>query len=94
MGDAVRIPIVRRRRTPRFLSVERSVGGLGLWNTHLKGPLQIRFFPPINDISHFEITHPFNLKGTMPFCEHRSFTRLAQPTISFSTSSTRFQLVT
>ena len=64
MGDAVRIPdCPKKEDAPFFVCGNILFGGLGLWNTHLKGPLQIKFFPPVNDISHFEITHPFNLTG-------------------------------
>jgi hypothetical protein len=64
MGDAVRIPDCPKKEDAPFgLCGNLLFGGLGLWNTHLEGLLQIRFFPPVNDISHFEITHPFNLTG-------------------------------
>jgi hypothetical protein len=64
MGDAVRIADCGKKEdAPFFVCGNVLFGGLGLWNTHLKGAIQIRFFPPRNDISHFEITHPFNLTG-------------------------------
>jgi len=64
MGDAVRIPdCPKDDDAPFFVCGNVLFGGLGLWNTHLKGPLHIRFYAPINDISHFEITHPFDLTG-------------------------------
>src|SRR5207245_6394355 len=55
MGDAVRIPdCPNNADAPFFVCGNVLFGGLGLWNTHVSGPLQIRFYPPINDISHFE----------------------------------------
>src|SRR2546430_12789478 len=64
MGDAVRIPdCPKAEDAPFFVCGNVLFGGLGLWNTHLTGPLQIRFTPPVNNVSHFEITHPFNLTG-------------------------------
>ncbi|HKA00350.1 MAG TPA: hypothetical protein VKE70_27755 [Candidatus Solibacter sp.] len=64
MGDAVRIPDCPKKEDAPFGTCGNVLfGGLGLWNTHLEGLLQIRFFPPVNDIAHFEITHPFNLTG-------------------------------
>lgn len=64
MGDAVRIPdCPKNEDAPFSLCGNVLFGGLGLWNTHLTGPIQIKFLPPINDISHFEISHPFNLTG-------------------------------
>lgn len=38
-------------------------GGHGLMSTHLQGYIQIRFSPPLNNVSHFEVTHPLNLIG-------------------------------
>lgn len=38
-------------------------GGLAMYDSHLSGLVEIRFFPPRNNISHFEITHPGNLVG-------------------------------
>ena len=64
MGDAVRIPHCPKKEDAPFgLCGNVLFGGLGLWNTHLKGAIQIRFFPPLNDVSHFEVSHPFNLTG-------------------------------
>jgi len=64
MGDAVRIPdCPKNEDAPFFVCGNVLFGGLGLWNTHLTGPLRIQFFPPVKDISHFEITHPFDLTG-------------------------------
>ncbi len=64
MGDAVRIPDCQDKDdAPFFVCGNVLFGGLGLWNTHLKGAIEIRFYPPINDVSHFEISHPFDLTG-------------------------------
>lgn len=38
-------------------------GGLAMFATPLEGFIQARFFPPVNNVSHFEISHPGNLKG-------------------------------
>lgn len=32
--------------------------GLALLDSHLHGKVRIRFFPPVDDITHFEVTHP------------------------------------
>src|SRR5437773_870005 len=64
MGDAVRIPdCPKAEDAPFFVCGNVLFGGMGLWNTHLTARLQIRFTPPVNNVSHFEITHPFNLTG-------------------------------
>lgn len=39
-------------------------GGLALLDSHLTGSVRIRFSPPVNDVSHFEITHGDGLNGT------------------------------
>ena len=45
MGDAVRIPdCPKKEDAPFSLCGNILFGGLGLWNTHLKGPIQIKFF--------------------------------------------------
>lgn len=38
-------------------------GGHSIYSTPLTGLVQIRFFPPVNGIAHFEISHPGNLRG-------------------------------
>ena len=38
-------------------------GGLAMWDSHLSGFVEIRFYPPRDNIAHFEITHPGNLVG-------------------------------
>ncbi len=38
-------------------------GGLVMTNSHVNGKIQIKFYPPVNNIAHFEITHPGGLSG-------------------------------
>ena len=38
-------------------------GGLAMTDTHLSGLLHIKFYPPVKNISHFEVTHPGGLSG-------------------------------
>ncbi len=38
-------------------------GGLAMLDTHLSGSVQIKFSPPVNNISHFEVTHGNGLAG-------------------------------
>jgi hypothetical protein len=72
MGDAVRIVDCPNPADEPFGTCGNELfGGVALWNSHLKGALQIRFNPAVNGVSHFEVTHPFNLTGddvlmTMP----------------------------
>ena len=64
MGDALRIVDCPNDSDQPFgLCGNVLFGGLGLWNSHLSGEIQIRFYPPVNGISHFEISHPSNLRG-------------------------------
>jgi hypothetical protein len=62
MGDTVRIPdCPKKEDLPLGTCGNVLFGGPALWNTHLFGPLVIKFYDPRNNISHFEISHPFNL---------------------------------
>src|SRR5260370_6473405 len=64
MGDAVRIVDLRANADSPFgVCGNLLCVGLAMWNTHLTVSIQIRFFPPVNNISHFQISHPFNLRG-------------------------------
>ncbi len=64
MGDAVRIvDCPKNEDNPFGLCGNAIFGGLGLWNSHLAGDIQINFYPPVNNIAHFEISHPSNLVG-------------------------------
>jgi hypothetical protein len=38
-------------------------GGLALLDTHLSGNIKIKFTPPVNNITHFEVTHGEGLVG-------------------------------
>ena len=42
-------------------------GGLAMVNSHLSGKIQIEFFPPVNNIAHFEVMHPGGLAGDDSF---------------------------
>ncbi len=65
MGDAPRIVDCPKDADNPFGACGNLLfGGKALWNSHLSGYVQIRFYPPFNSISHFEISHPFNLTGT------------------------------
>jgi len=72
MGDAIRIVDCPNAADEPFGTCGNELfGGVGLWNSHLKGALQIRFSAPVEGVTHFEVTHPFNLTGgdvlmTMP----------------------------
>src|SRR5579872_4352035 len=65
MGDAPRIvDCPNNADNPFGVCGNLLFGGVGLWNSHLSGVIQVRFFPPVLGISHFEISHPFDLTGT------------------------------
>jgi hypothetical protein len=65
MGDAVRVVDCPNAADEPFGTCGNELfGGVGLWNSHLTGAIQITFQPPVNGVSHFTITHPFNLVGT------------------------------
>ncbi|HXE04647.1 MAG TPA: hypothetical protein VN579_01590, partial [Bryobacteraceae bacterium] len=72
MGDAIRaVDCPKDADEPFGVCGNDLFGGAGVWNSHLSGAIQIRFYDPVNGISHFEVTHPFNLTGndttmTMP----------------------------
>lgn len=64
-GDAVRIvDCPKASDNPLGTCDNWLFGGLAMWDTHIAGNVQIRFYPPIDGISHFEISHPSNLTGT------------------------------
>lgn len=64
MGDAVRIvDCPRDEDNPLGVCGNLLFGGLALWNSHLAGTIAIQFYPPVNNVSHFEIFHPNNLVG-------------------------------
>jgi hypothetical protein len=65
MGDAVRIVDCPNPADNPFGTCGNVLfGGLALWNSHLSGSIEVRFFKPVNNIAHFEVSHPFNLTGT------------------------------
>ena len=64
MGDAIRmVDCPNNADNPFGVCGNLLFGGLALFNTHLTGQVQIQFFPPVNGISHFQVSHPFNLTG-------------------------------
>ena len=64
-GDAVKVVDCdpNATTTPLGLCHNTLFGGLALMSSHLQGFIQIRFYPPINGISHFEVSHLSNLQG-------------------------------
>ena len=38
-------------------------GGLAMYDSHVAGLVQVKFYPPAANISHFEVSHPGNLAG-------------------------------
>jgi hypothetical protein len=65
MGDAIRVVDCPNSADEPFGTCGNELfGGVGLWNSHLSGAIQIIFNPPVNGVSHFQISHPFNLTGT------------------------------
>ncbi|PYT23161.1 MAG: hypothetical protein DMG57_32910 [Acidobacteria bacterium] len=63
-GDAVRIVDCPQDKDNPFGSCGNVLfGGLAMYDSHLGGSIQIRFFPPLANVSHFEIIHPDNLRG-------------------------------
>jgi hypothetical protein len=51
-------------------------GGLCLTNSHLSGPLRIKFSPPVGSVSHFEVSLPQGLMGEDGTLEAPLFFRL------------------
>ena len=63
-GDAMRmVDCPKLTDEPFGLCNNHLFGGLAIMSTHLQGFIQIRFYPPVNGISHFEVSHPTNLQG-------------------------------
>jgi hypothetical protein len=63
-GDALRAVDCRDPREVVFGSCGGVLfGGLGLLDSHLSGQIRIRFAPPVNQISHFEVTIEGGLTG-------------------------------
>ena len=64
MGDAIRVVDCPNSADEPFGTCGNTLfGGVGMWNSHLKGAIQITFSTPVNGITHFQVTHPFNLTG-------------------------------
>ncbi len=63
-GDALR-PVHTSDPGEAFFGLTGKLlfGGLALLDSHLKGSVKVKFFPPVNNISHFEVTHPKGLVG-------------------------------
>ncbi len=64
LGDAVKIvDCPEDKYSPLGTCGNLLFGGMALYDSHLTGLVQVRFYPPVNNISHFEISHPGNLSG-------------------------------
>ncbi|HVV46858.1 MAG TPA: hypothetical protein VHC72_16710, partial [Bryobacteraceae bacterium] len=64
LGDAVRIVDCPNSQDEPFGTCGNLVfGGLAMYNTHLTGFVHIHFEPPVNNIAHFEVTHPNDMVG-------------------------------
>jgi hypothetical protein len=63
-GDAVRIVDCPLDKDNPFGSCGNEIlGGAALFDSHLSGFIQIKFYTPIHNVTHFEITTPSNLVG-------------------------------
>ena len=63
-GDALRAVHTTDKAEAAFgLTGKLLFGGLAMLDTHLSGSVRIRFSPPVNNISHFEVTHGNGLSG-------------------------------
>ncbi len=63
-GDALRpVHTTDPAEIPYGLSGNLLFGGLALLDTHLSGQIRITFTPPVNNITHFEVTHGEGLVG-------------------------------
>src|SRR2546427_10178565 len=64
VGDAVRIvDCPKDEDNPLGTCSNILFGGLAMYDTHISGVVEVKFYAPINDIAHFEISHPGNLVG-------------------------------
>jgi hypothetical protein len=64
LGDAIRIVDCPDTKDEPFGTCGNLLfGGLALYNTHLTGKVKIHFEQPVNNIAHFEVTHPNDLVG-------------------------------
>ena len=63
-GDALRAAHTREERDIMYGSTPNTLfGGVCLTQSHLQGTIRIRFTPPVNDVTHFEVTHGEGLAG-------------------------------
>ena len=64
-GDAVKVMDCdpEQPTTPLGLCSNQMFGGLALMSSHLQGTIQIQFYPPFNNLAHFEVSHLTNLQG-------------------------------
>ena len=63
-GDALRAVHTTDKAEAEYgLTGKLLFGGLAMLDTHLSGSVRIKFFPPVNNISHFEVTHGNGLAG-------------------------------
>ena len=63
-GDALRaVHCPDDRDNPYGTCGNLLYGGLVMTMSHLSGSVNIKFFPPVNDIAHFEVRHPGGLSG-------------------------------
>src|SRR5213593_3338363 len=64
IGDAVRIvDCPKDEDNPLGTCSNLLFGGLAMYDSHVSGVVEVKFYAPINDIAHFEISHPGNLAG-------------------------------
>jgi hypothetical protein len=63
-GDALRAAHTREERDIQYGSTPNTLfGGICLTQSHLQGTIRIRFTPPVDDVTHFEVTHGQGLIG-------------------------------
>jgi hypothetical protein len=63
-GDALRaVHTVDGQEAAFGLTGKLLFGGLALLDSPLRGSVRIKFSPPVNDVSHFEVTHGSGLAG-------------------------------
>ena len=63
-GDAVRIvDCPKESQNPLGTCDNWLFGGLAMWDSHISGLIELRFYKPIDNIAHFEVSHPNHLVG-------------------------------
>jgi hypothetical protein len=63
-GDALRAVHTADAAEAFFgLTGQLLFGGLAMLDSHLRGRVKIKFSPPANNVTHFEVSHPSGLKG-------------------------------